>query len=126
VLSAEALAVLKAYAWPGNVRELKTAMSHAAAVCGGWTVLPHHLPSSLVKAGGGNHLEETMKRSLAAWLDQKTTGSDEFMPAYDDLLETVESSMLQTLLERYEGKPTRLAAALKMNRATLRRKLKED
>lgn len=126
VLSAEALAVLKAYAWPGNVRELKTAMSHAAAVCGGRTILPHHLPSTFVKTDDGNHLEETMKRSLAAWLDQKTTGPDESMPAYDDLLETVESSMLQTLLERFEGKPTRLAAALKMNRATLRRKLKED
>ncbi|MBE2285770.1 MAG: sigma-54-dependent Fis family transcriptional regulator [Prosthecobacter sp.] len=126
VLSAEALAALKAYAWPGNVRELKTSMSHAAAVCGGRTILPHHLPSTLVKADDGNHLEETMKRSLAAWLDQKTTGPDESMPAYDDLLETVEASMLDTLLQRFDGKPTRLAAALKMNRATLRRKLKED
>jgi DNA-binding NtrC family response regulator len=126
VLSAEALAALKAHAWPGNVRELKAAMAHAAAVCGGSTLLPHHLPSTFVKTDDGNHLEETMKRSLAAWLDQKTTGPDESMPAYDDLLETVESCMLQTLLERFDHKPTRLAAALKMNRATLRRKLKED
>jgi two-component system nitrogen regulation response regulator GlnG/two-component system response regulator AtoC len=48
------------------------------------------------------------------------------MPAYDDLLDTVETSMLETLLQRFDHKPTRLAAALKMNRATLRRKLKED
>jgi two-component system nitrogen regulation response regulator GlnG/two-component system response regulator AtoC len=34
--------------------------------------------------------------------------------------------MLETLLQRFDHKPTRLAAALKMNRATLRRKLKED
>jgi two-component system nitrogen regulation response regulator GlnG/two-component system response regulator AtoC len=67
-----------------------------------------------------------MKRSLAAWLDQKTTGDDDSMPAYDDLLDTVETSMLETLLQRFDHKPTRLAAALKMNRATLRRKLKED
>ncbi len=126
VLSAEALAALKAYAWPGNVRELKAAMAHAVAVCSGSTILPHHLPANLVKAEDGNHLEETMKRSLAAWLDQKTTGTDEMMPAYDELLETVEASMLETLLKRFEGKPTRLAAAMKMNRATLRRKLKED
>jgi DNA-binding NtrC family response regulator len=126
VLSAEALAALKAHAWPGNVRELKTAMTHAAAVCGGSTILPHHLPFSVVKADDTNHLEDAMKRSLAAWLDQKTTGSDESMPAYDDLLETVEAAMLDTLLTRFEGKPTRLAAAMKMNRATLRRKLKED
>ncbi|MBL9178402.1 MAG: sigma-54-dependent Fis family transcriptional regulator [Verrucomicrobiaceae bacterium] len=126
VLSAEALAALKAHAWPGNVRELKAAMTHAAAVCGGGTILPHHLPSSIVKSDEANHLEDMMKHSLAAWLDQKTTGADESMPAYDDLLETVESSMLETLLKRFENKPTRVAAALRMNRATLRRKLKED
>lgn len=126
VLSAEALAALKAHAWSGNVRELKTAMAHAAAVCGGSTILPHHLPTSIVKAEEASHLEETMKRALAAWLDQKTTGSDEMMPAYDNLLEMVEASMLETLLKRFDGKPTRLASAMKMNRATLRRKLREE
>ncbi|OYW31143.1 MAG: hypothetical protein B7Z47_01935 [Chthoniobacter sp. 12-60-6] len=126
VLSAEALAALKAHAWSGNVRELKTAMAHAAAVCSGSTILPHHLPASIVQQDETGHLEETMKRSLAAWLDQKTTGSDEAMPAYDDLLETVEASMLEMLLKRFDGKPTRLASAMKMNRATLRRKLREE
>jgi DNA-binding NtrC family response regulator len=126
VLSAEVMAVLKAHAWPGNVRELKAAMTHAAAVCSGTTLLPHHLPANLVKEEDANHLEDTMKRGLAAWLDQKTTGTDETMPAYDDLLETVETTMLETLLKRFDGKPTRLAAAMKMNRATLRRKLREE
>jgi DNA-binding NtrC family response regulator len=125
-LSAEALAALKAHAWPGNVRELQTALAHAAAVCGGNTILPHHLPAHLTASQPSNHLEESMKRSLAAWLDQKTTGEDDSMPAYDDLLETVEAAMLETLLQRFDHKPTRLAAALQMNRATLRRKLKED
>lgn len=125
-LSAETLAALKAHAWPGNVRELQTSLAHAAAVCGGTTILPHHLPGTIIAPEASNHLEEAMKHSLAAWLDQKTTGPDETMPAYDDLLETVEGAMLETLLKRFDGKPTRLAAALKMNRATLRRKLKED
>ncbi|WP_395744326.1 sigma-54-dependent transcriptional regulator [Prosthecobacter sp.] len=126
VLSAEALAALKAHAWAGNVRELKAAMAHAAAVCSGSTILPHHLPASIVKTDESSHLEDTMKRSLAAWLDQKTTGPDDMMPAYDTLLETVEASMLDTLLKRFDGKPTRLASAMKMNRATLRRKLREE
>ncbi|MFM2168098.1 MAG: hypothetical protein RIS79_2469 [Verrucomicrobiota bacterium] len=125
-LSAEALAVLKAHPWPGNVRELHTALDHAVAVCGGNTILPHHLPPHLATSKTSTHLEEYMKRSLAAWLDQKTTGDDSRMPAYDDLLETVEASMLEKLLQRFDHKPTHLAAALKMNRATLRRKLKED
>lgn len=126
VLSAEALSALKAHSWSGNVRELKTAMEHAAAVCSGSTILPHHLPASIVKPDETSHLEETMKRALAAWLDQKTTGSDEMMPAYDTLIETLEASMLDTLLKRFDGKPTRLATAMKMNRATLRRKLREE
>lgn len=126
VLSAEALAVLKAHSWSGNVRELNAAMAHASAVCGGSTILPHHLPTSMVKPDQASHLEETMKRSLAAWLDQKTTGSDETMPIYDHLLETVEANMLETLLKRFDNKPTRMAAALRMNRATLRRKLREE
>ncbi len=126
VLSAEALAALKAHTWSGNVRELKTAMARAAAVCGGSTILPHHLPASIVKTDEANHLEETLKRALAAWLDQKTTGSDEMMPVYDHLLETVEAAMLELLLKRFDGKPTRLATAMKMNRATLRRKLREE
>lgn len=126
VLSAEALAALKAHTWSGNVRELKTAMAHAAAVCSGGTILPHHLPASIVKTEEANHLEETMKRAICAWLDQKTTGTDEMMPAYDALLETVEATMLDTLLKRFDGKPTRLATAMKMNRATLRRKLREE
>ncbi len=126
VLSAEALAVLKAHAWTGNVRELKTAMAHAAAVCGGSTILPHHLPASIAKTDEVSHLEDSMKRGIAAWLDQKTTGSDEAMPIYDNLLEAVEGIMLETLLKRFDGKPTRMAAAMKMNRATLRRKLREE
>ena len=125
-ISAEAMALLKAHAWPGNVRELQTALAHASAVCGGNTILPHHLPAHLTASESSNHLEEGLKRSMAAWLDQKTTGDDTCMPAYDDLLETVEATMLETLLRRFDNKPTRLAAALKMNRATLRRKLKED
>lgn len=124
-LSAETLAALKGYSWPGNVRELQTALTHAGAVCGGNTILPHHLPAGIVTVEPSNHLEEAMRRGLAAWLDQKTTTSDDSMPAYDDLLETVEAAMLDILLKRFEGKPTRLAAAMKMNRATLRRKLRE-
>lgn len=124
-LSAEALAALKAYAWPGNVRELHSALAHACAVCSGNTILPHHLPPSIAAPAQEGHLEEAMRRGLEAWLDQKTTVSEEALPSYDELLDTVESAMLEILLKRFEGKPTRLAAALKMNRATLRRKLRE-
>jgi DNA-binding NtrC family response regulator len=128
LLAPETLACLKAHAWPGNVRELAAAMRHAAAVCAGSTVLPRHLPESVASAGhadGTGHLDEALKRALAAWMDQKLTGPEAAWPDYDALLAHVEKHMLESLLQRFEDKPTRLAAALNMNRATLRRKLRE-
>ncbi|MBV6499801.1 MAG: Transcriptional regulatory protein ZraR [Prosthecobacter sp.] len=128
VLAPETLACLKAHAWPGNVRELAAAMRHAAAVCAGSTVLPRHLPDSVSAAGQPDavgHLDEALKRVLSAWMDQKLTGPEAAWPDYDTLLAHVEKNMLESLLLRFEDKPTRLAAALNMNRATLRRKLRE-
>jgi DNA-binding protein Fis len=43
---------------------------------------------------------------------------------YDTFLEEIEASMLRHLLERFENRPTHLATALRMNRATLRQKLR--
>jgi DNA-binding protein Fis len=45
-------------------------------------------------------------------------------PDYDTLHGELEGRLLAALLPRYEGKPTLLARALDMNRATLRKKLR--
>lgn len=126
-LDAAALALLKGHDWPGNVRELAAALRHAAAVCPGALVLPHHLPANVAsaRAAGGAVLEEALQRALVAWLDQKLTAGGEEVPDYDTLLADVERWMLAELLRRHEGRPTHLATALRMNRATLRKKLRE-
>lgn len=125
-LSLESLSALKAYSWPGNVRELATAMQHAAAVCSAPPVLPRHLPEAIaVTEQDSTHLDQALNRALVAWLDQKLTCAEELVPDYDTLLAQVEKPLLAELLVRFEDKPTRLAAALNMNRATLRRKLRE-
>jgi DNA-binding NtrC family response regulator len=129
-LSPEALACLKAYEWPGNVRELAAATQHAAAVCATNLVMPRHLPPEIAACTGGegasaSHLEAALNRALVAWLDQRVTGPDEALPEYDILVAQVEKLMLAELLRRFDDKPTRLAAALQMNRATLRRKLRD-
>ncbi|MES2598515.1 MAG: response regulator [Verrucomicrobiota bacterium] len=127
-LAPETLACIKAHAWPGNVRELAAAMQHAAAVCTGSVALPRHLPESVAAASQtdpSGHLDVSLTRVLNAWLDQRLTGPENTWPDYDTLLAHVEKQMLATLLVRFEDKPTRLATALNMNRATLRRKLRE-
>ncbi|MBX7207482.1 MAG: sigma-54 dependent transcriptional regulator [Verrucomicrobiaceae bacterium] len=129
-LAEETLACLKAHSWPGNVRELRNAMQHAAAVCTGPLVLPRHLPGSISRAtdadaASRSHLDQALQQALARWLDQKLTAPDDALPAYDDLAGQIESMMLRELLPRFDHKPTRLAAALNMNRATLRRKCRD-
>ena len=127
-LAPETLACIKAHAWPGNVRELAAAMQHAAAVCTGSVALPRHLPESVAAASltdPSGHLDISLTRVLNAWLDQRLTGPETTWPDYDTLLAHVEKQMLAALLVRFEDKPTRLATALNMNRATLRRKLRE-
>jgi DNA-binding NtrC family response regulator len=125
-LSQEAMAALKGYEWPGNVRELVTAMQHVAAVCATSPVLPRHLPEAVVSTTQeSSHLDQALNRALVAWLDQKLTCAEELIPDYDTLLAQIEKPLLAELLARFEDKPTRLAAAMNMNRATLRRKLRE-
>lgn len=128
LLAPETLACLKAYPWPGQVRELAAAMQHAVAVCPGPMVLPRHLPQ-IVSASMQNdrtgHLDEALLRALHTWLDHRLTAPEADWPDYDCLLGHVEKQMLTLLLGRFEDKPTHLASALKMNRATLRRKLRE-
>jgi len=127
-LAPETLACIKAYAWPGNVRELAAAMQHVAAVCTGSFALPRHLPEAVASAcqtDPSGHLDAAMTRALNAWLDQRLTGPETAWPDYDTLLAHVEKQMLTALLLRFDDKPTRLATALNMNRATLRRKLRE-
>lgn len=121
-LALETLAILKSCAWPGNVRELAHAMQHVAAVCPAPPVLPRHLPENVTSSP---HLDEALERSIVAWLDHKLTCPQDRLPEYDSLLAEVEKRLLAELLQRFEDKPTRLAAALNMNRATLRRKLRD-
>lgn len=128
VIAPETLACLKAYAWPGNVRELVTTMRHAAAVASGPLLLPRHLPEAIAAAGQeevSSHRDQTLNRALTSWLDLQLTVPEESLPLYDDLLAHVEKLMIVRLLEHFDDKPTRMATALNMNRATLRRKLRE-
>ena len=128
VIAPETLACLKAYAWPGNVRELVTAMRHAAAVASGPFLLPRHLPEAIAAVGQAkvsSHRDEALMSALTSWLDLQLTVPEESLPLYDDLLANVEKQMLVRLLAHFDYKPTRMATALNMNRATLRRKLRE-
>jgi len=126
-ISAPALCALQAYPWPGNVRELKHVVEHALAMSKGATILPGHLPphvSAALHDHGASLVSGELESAIARWLDSQMEITPEGDWQYDAFLQEVEATMLRHLLERFDGRPTHLATALRMNRATLRQKIR--
>lgn len=126
-ITAAALCALQAYAWPGNVRELRHVIEHAMAMSRGGPLLPGHLPPHVAEAlhsSRGKVVAGELNSVIARWIDSQMEVVPEASWQYDNLLDQIESSMLSHLMQRFENRPTRLAAALHMNRATLRQKLR--
>ena len=124
VLAEATLALLRAHRWPGNVRELRNVLEHAAAVCSGNVILTAHLPAELrreVEAGPATAADAgAFDAALRAWVDERLQPGRDYAALHDEL----EHKLLAALLPRFGGKPTLLARALGMNRATLRKKLR--
>ncbi|MFY9340937.1 MAG: sigma-54 dependent transcriptional regulator [Planctomycetota bacterium] len=122
-LAREVVHALQRHEWPGNVRELRNVLERAAAVCQGNVILPTHLPPEL-------RLPEptqtpasfpALDAALQTWLDDRLRHEHD----YASLLDELESRVLGLLLPRYGHKPTHLARALNIHRATLRKRLRE-
>jgi DNA-binding NtrC family response regulator len=126
-LTPPVLAALQAYPWPGNVRELRHVLDYTVTVSGGGPVFLSHLPAHVAAAAG--HVAAApppgeLEAALGRWLDTELSLPEDERPDYDTLLERIEGVMLRYLLEKHENKPTHLASALRMHRATLRQKLR--
>jgi len=122
-LAADAFEALKAYDWPGNVRELRNVLERAAAVCNGTVIRASHLPEAVQQAQStpeARHAQD-LDQALTSWVAERLGDERTYQQLHDEL----EGKLLAMLLPHYGGKPTLLANALKMNRATLRRKLRD-
>jgi DNA-binding NtrC family response regulator len=76
-LSAEARAILRAYAWPGNIRELRNALEHALVFGDGEEIQVTHLPAAITasvhRPCPTHRTEESVSVALPApleWLEQ--------------------------------------------------------
>lgn len=126
-LTAPALCAMEAYAWPGNVRELRHVLEHARAMSRGGPVYPGHLPPHVAESlhqSGGGLISGELEAAVGRWLDSQMELTPGDAWQYDAFLEKIEAAMLGHLMAKFEDRPTRLAAALRMNRATLRQKLR--
>jgi DNA-binding NtrC family response regulator len=122
-LSQEAADALQQHGWPGNVRELRNVLERAVAQCRGNLILGADLPPELQlrPAAEGPGAFPGLDAALQEWLDDRLR-----LPGdYAALIEELESRVLGLLLPRYDHKPTHLARALNIHRATLRKRLRE-
>jgi DNA-binding protein Fis len=85
-----------------------------------------HLPAHVAAAGlgPGGHPPGELEAAITRWLDAELALPEGERPHYDALLDRIEGVMLGHLLARHENRPTHLAAALGIHRATLRQKLR--
>lgn len=125
-LTPPVLAALEAYAWPGNVRELRHVLDYALALCGAGPVFLSHLPDHVAAAAAPEAppAPGELETVIGRWLDTSLTLPDEARPDYEQLLDQLEALMLRHLMARHDHRPTHLAHALRIHRATLRQKLR--
>jgi two-component system response regulator AtoC len=96
-ITAEALALLKAYRWPGNVRELRNAIERAYIVSTGSEIAPDALPEEVRLAG---RVEPGADRPA---------GPRRFQELKREVVEDFERSYLESALARTGGNITQAA-----------------
>jgi DNA-binding NtrC family response regulator len=116
-VSAEALDIVRRYRWPGNVRELRNVMERAAVLCAGDTILPEHLPPSLL--GAATLTAAAAAGAQAAGVSEPSLVSG---PGGGDLpgeIKTLERTRIEAALERCGGNQSKAAELLGISRRTL-------
>ena len=109
-LAPETLELLRRYSWPGNIRELNHALDYALNVCNGETLLPEHLPETVVGR------ERTASEHVCA------LGRPDGEPALgrlQDLMDDYECLVLKTALRSCQGNISKAAALLDIKRQSL-------
>jgi two-component system response regulator AtoC len=113
--SSAALELLRRHAWPGNVRELRNAVERAAVMCTENTILPEHLPPSLVAA----------VRAPRSTVPGASSSERNQAPNLQGELRALERSKILEALERCGGNQSEAARQLGMPRRTLVSRLTE-
>jgi DNA-binding NtrC family response regulator len=113
VLAPAVLELLAAHRWPGNVRELRNVIERAVVLCLGDTILPEHLPPSLLKAVAARPL--TPVAAAVSAPAARTPGPAPLQREIDAL----EKTRILDALERAAGNQTRAARMLGISRGTL-------
>lgn len=100
--------ILREYNWPGNIRELENALKRAV-VMADEMIEPAHLPAGIA----------------AAALQQQYRSSMPENGSLEELLAGAEREIIAAQLQKHNFNVSKTAAALKISRRTLQRKIKQ-
>ena len=121
-LNEDVFTMLESNLWIGNLRELKNVLRYAVITSEGRTALsledfPDAYKQGKIRARRG--FERALEEWVSNWLEDD-------LREYNEIHDHLEKMLLEILLDRFEGNQANLARNMKMNRATLRKKLKRD
>jgi two-component system response regulator AtoC len=123
-VSAEAFDKLRRHTWPGNVRELRNVIERAAVLCSGDTILPEHLPASLLHTPAA----PTPAASASPAVDGVDAPASPRPSGGENLqgeIRALERTRIIEALDRCSGNQSRAAEALGISRRTLVSRLSE-
>lgn len=133
-ISPQAMRVLEHHSWPGNVRELNNAMRFAIVQTTGDTLLAESLPASCREEGtlsstsGQSHAESNAPGNAVALSDvrhlTKTLLAKDSRDLYRTIMQEVEQTLFNEVLEATDGNRVQAAERLGISRMTLRSKMK--
>lgn len=117
-------AFLTSQPWLGNVRELRNALEHAVIVARGGPLLPEHLPRT--PGFAAQSANQQLAAALRHWLEDHIRGTgNPPHDLYEQLLQTIEPPILEEVMRRLQGNRWAAAQWLGLNRATVRKKLRQ-
>ena len=140
-ISPAALALLTSYDWPGNIRQLENAVYRAVVLSEAETLEPVDFPQITAHVAGRDeavkearglgtpsapvHIDFTTPRPKHE--EGRGHAPERFLTAAGEVtpLADLERDLIVFALEKYQGRMSRIARALKIGRSTLYRKLRE-
>ncbi len=121
------LAVLQEYSWPGNVAELETVVKRGCILARSDVITVDEVGDRLGerRAVSRREAESTLASAARTALQERLVNVPEDASAspYHDIIDVVETTLVQEALTITNGNQVKAAAVLGVNRATLRKKI---
>ena len=127
-ISPRCIELLQQYDWPGNVRELENTVKSAVVISRADIILPEHLSPEILNYTGRrestqSRLEIALESILKGTVKDAVTQAHKAL--YDEVIDSVDRTLIKCLLEEVEDNQTKSAKLLGISRTTLLQKIKK-